>query len=103
MRMPRHFLLLFVFALLFAQQAGAAHALQHALEDLTQQQREGKQAPHSDACKKCADYAQMGNALDIGATGFKPLLTSDEVTLLRPFPFFSARTLPAVARGPPLS
>ncbi|MFZ2301281.1 MAG: hypothetical protein WAW10_05335 [Gallionella sp.] len=63
----RHFfLLLLTFVLLFAQQAGAAHALHHALEDLTQQQ-EDQQTPHTDNCEKCAVYVQLGNALNIGA------------------------------------
>ncbi len=96
------FPLLLAFALLFAQQAGAAHALRHAFEDLTQQQ-EDKQAPHSNTCEKCADYAQLGSALNVGAYDFTPLLISDETVQHRTISFRSVRTLPAVARGPPQS
>jgi hypothetical protein len=94
------FPLLLALALLFAQQAGAAHALRHAFEDLTQQ-HEGKQAPHSDTCEKCADYAQLGSALNVGAYDFTPLLVSDETVQHRTISFRSAHTLPAIARGPP--
>jgi hypothetical protein len=94
------FPLLLAFILLFAQQAGAAHALHHALENLTQQQ-EDKQAPHSNTCEQCAAYAQLGSALSVGAYIFTPLLVSGETVQHRNIPFRSVRTLPAVARGPP--
>ena len=94
------FPLLLAFALLFAQQAGAAHALRHALEDLTQRQ-ENKPAPHSYTCEKCADYAQLGSALNVGAQDCILLLLSDETVQYPTISFRSARTLPAVARGPP--
>jgi len=94
------FPLLFAFVLLFAQQAGAVHSLHHALEDLTQQQ-EDKQAPHSDTCEKCADYAQLGSALGVGAYDFTPLLVSDETIQHRTFAFRSIHALAATARGPP--
>ena len=98
----RHFfLLLLTFVMLFAQQAGAAHALHHALEDLTQQQDEDKQAPHSETCEKCADYAHLGNALNVSAHDFALLSVSDETLQFRTIPIRSIRTLPAVARGPP--
>lgn len=96
------FPLLLAFALLFAQQAGATHALRHAFEDLTQQQGD-KQAPHSDTCEQCAAYAQLGSALNVGAYDFVPLPVSDEAVQHRPVSFRSVHTLPAVARGPPLS
>ena len=94
--------LLLALALLFAQQAGAAHALHHALENLTQQQ-EDKQAPHSNTCEQCATYAQLGSALNVGAYNFTPLLVSDETVQQRTTSFLSAHTSPAVARGPPQS
>jgi hypothetical protein len=100
MRVHRYFFLLFAFVLLFAQQAGAAHAVRHALEDLTQQQ-EDKQAPHSDACEKCADYVHLGSALNVGDYGFTPLAVSDETAQHPTIPFRSTHTLAAVARGPP--
>jgi hypothetical protein len=94
------FPLLLALVLLFAQQAGATHALHHALEDLTQQQ-DGKQAPNSSACEKCADYAQLGSALSVGAYDFTPLQVSNEAVQQRTISFRSVHTLPAVARGPP--
>jgi hypothetical protein len=96
------FPLLLALALLFAQQAGAAHALHHALENLTQQQ-EDKQAPHSNTCEQCAAYAQLGSALNVGPYDFTPLLVSDEKVQHRTISFRSVHTLPAVARGPPQS
>jgi hypothetical protein len=102
MRIHRYFFLLFVFALLFAQQAGAAHAISHALNDVTQQQQD-KQSPHSDACEKCADYVHLGSALNVGTYNFAPLLVSDETVQYRTIAFRSIHTLPSVARGPPQS
>ena len=100
MQLPRAVLLhLFMaFVLLFAQQAGAAHALHHALEDAAQHD---KNVPHSDACEQCADYAQLGNAL--GTNGFElpPALAANEAIQ----PFAPALHFPpilvATARAPP--
>ncbi len=86
--------------LLFAQQAGAAHALHHALEDLTQHQ-DDKQAPHSDTCEKCADFAQLSSALNVDAHHFTPLVIFDETVQYHTFLFRSIRILSAVARAPP--
>ncbi len=96
------FPLLLVFTLLFAQQVGAAHALHHAFEDLTQHQ-ESKQAPHSNTCEKCADYAQLGSALNVCIHNFTPLVVFDEVVQYRAITFLSVRILAAVARAPPYS
>lgn len=96
------FPLLLALALLFAQQVGAAHALHHALEDLTQQQ-EDKQAPHSNTCEQCAAYAQLGSALNVGTYDFVPLPVSDEAVQHRSISIRSTHTLPAAARGPPQS
>jgi hypothetical protein len=94
--------LLFVLALLFAQQAGAVHAVHHALEDLTQHQHD-KNAPHSDACEKCAAYAQLGNALNVGAFDFTPPAVTAETIPPLPFSFRSVPVLAADARAPPRS
>jgi len=102
MRTHRYFFLLLAFVLLFAQQAGAAHAISHTLEDLTQRQ-EDKPAPHSDACEKCADYVHLGSALNVGTYDFILLDVSDETVQHRTISFRSTHTLPAVARGPPQS
>lgn len=94
--------LLLAFVLLFAQQAGAAHALHHAFEDLTQHQ-EDKQAPHSNTCEKCSDFAQLSSALNVSAYNFTPLDVFDETVQYRTIPFRSIRILSAVARAPPYS
>jgi hypothetical protein len=94
------FPLLLVFVLLFAQQAGAAHALHHALEDLTQQEGD-KQAHHSDVCEQCANYLQLGSALNVGAYEFTRLIVSSEAIQHGTTTFRSIHALAAVARGPP--
>lgn len=101
MKSFRFFLpLFFSFVLLFAQQAGVAHTVHHAFEDLTQHQ-DGKQAPNSSSCEKCADYAQLGSALSVGGYDFIPLIVSDEAVLAPTFSFHSLHVLAAAARGPP--
>jgi hypothetical protein len=58
----------FAFALLLAQQGGAAHALSHLSEQLpahSRQQGQDKQLPHSPACDKCVVYAGVGNAIGV--------------------------------------
>lgn len=100
MNLSRLFQPLFLaFVLLFAQQAGAAHALGHAFEDITQHQ--DKQAPHSAACEKCAAYAQLGSALSAGPIDFTPPQLSGEAVLPVAPTFHSTHILAAVARGPP--
>ena len=95
------FPLLLVFALLFAQQAGAAHALHHAFEDSAQHQK-NTPAQHSYTCEKCADYMQLGSALNSAIYHFTPLPVSDKTVRHRTIPLRSACTLSAVARGPPV-
>lgn len=96
------FPLLLVFVLLFAQQAGAVHALHHAAEDLTQHQ-DDKQAPQPDNCQKCADYAQLGNGLNVSVHNFTPLVVFDEMVQYPAIPFRTIHVLAAVARAPPYS
>ncbi len=101
MKLSRFFQPLFLaFVLLFAQQAGVAHALHHALDDVAQHQK-GKQAPDSGSCERCADYAQLGSALSAGGYDFIPLNVSSEAILPRNLVFHSIHVLAAVARGPP--
>jgi hypothetical protein len=96
--------LLLAFALLFAQQAGAAHALHHVFEDLSQRQyQKDKQAPHSNTCEKCADYAQLSSALNVGAYNFTPLVLSDETVQRCTISFRFVPILAAAARAPPYS
>ena len=100
LRIQRYYFLLLIFTLLFAQQAGAAHALHHAFEDLPQQQK-SKQAPHSNSCEKCADYAQLGNALTVAAYDLVLPHVSYEVVSRYAGTCQFSHVLAAVARGPP--
>lgn len=87
-----------VFALLTAQQGGAAHALSHALDQTRQQD---KQAPHSPACEQCAAYAQLGSALNVGAYDFALAAATGEAVPHHAISFRSIHVFAAAARGPP--
>jgi hypothetical protein len=103
MKHSRLFLpLLCTFALLFAQRAGAAHTLRHVLEYLKQQQQD-KQAPHSPACEKCANYAQLGSALNVAVFDFAPPRVSSETIEYLTIAFRSIHVFAAEARAPPFS
>jgi hypothetical protein len=100
MKFTRPYLPFFLaFVLLFAQQAGAAHAVGHAFEDITQHQ--DKQAPHSEACEKCATYAQWGSALTATPIDFTPPQIPGIAIQLFTASFLTTHLLAAVARGPP--
>jgi hypothetical protein len=91
--------LLFALSLLCAQQAGAAHAVHHALE---QSQQKGKHSSHSTVCEKCENYAQLGSALNVGSY-LPPLLPANpEAAVSFAATFHTIHTLAAIARGPPL-
>jgi hypothetical protein len=87
-------------SLLFAQQAGAAHTVNHLLE---QARNQDKQSQPSPACEKCAAYAQLGSALNVAAIDFVPPAATDEIIHFVATGFHSHHTLAAVARGPPVS
>lgn len=92
------FPLLLAFALLFAQQTGAAHALRHALEEQTQDDKQLLQ-PH--ACEQCAIYGQLGSALGVNTHNFTPSPVSSDTIGLCGTAFHSIIILAAAARGPP--
>jgi hypothetical protein len=103
MKHSRLFLpLLCTFALLFAQQAGAAHTLRHVLEYLKQQLQD-KQSPHSDACDKCVNYAQLASALNVAVFDFAPPRVSSETIQHLAIAFRSIRVFAAESRAPPFS
>jgi len=99
MKSARLFLpLLCAFSLLFAQQAGAAHTLSHALEEQSQHDKHSSDSP---ACEKCAAYAQLGSALSASTTAFT-LPQISGITIRRSTASFQTiHILAAVARGPP--
>ncbi|HUV99685.1 MAG TPA: hypothetical protein VMV88_05950 [Gallionella sp.] len=100
MKLSRPYLPFFLaFVLLFAQQAGAAHAVWHAFEDLATHQ--DKQAPHPDACAKCANYAHLGSAMTASPIVFMPPRISGIALQLFTTTFLTTHLLAAVARGPP--
>ena len=55
--------LLLAFALLFAQQGAAIHALSHLSEQLPSQSQQDKQLPHSPSCDKCVAYTGVDSTL----------------------------------------
>ena len=93
--------LLLAFALLFAQQAGAVHAISHALEDLTPKQQKNKEAPHSYTCEQCESYAQLGSVLSSAIHAFAVITVSTEVVRHISTTLRSIHVLSAAARGPP--
>lgn len=93
--------LLLAFALLFAQQGAAIHALSHLNEPTHSQQ--DKQLPHSPACDKCVVYAGVGTALAPGALAMPAavahiphLALTPPALLSRPAPLYLARAPPAL-------
>ncbi len=97
MKLSRALTSLFLaFTLLFAQQAGAAHAFGHALE-----QHQDKQAPDSPACDKCEQYAQMGSALSASAFDLHLVMATGMAVPQQANSFLSNLILAAAARGPP--
>jgi len=98
MKSTRLLPLFLAFALLFAQQGGAAHALSHALEQTRQQD---KQAPHSPACEQCETFAQLSSALNAGTYDSALAVTSNEEVQHFAIAFRSIHVFAAAARGPP--
>ena len=98
MRISRLLLpLYFVFALLFAQQVGAAHVLRHTLEDLSQQ---NKHATHT-ACEECENFAQLSSALGVTTFDVTPPHFSSTAIPLLAYSFQSIHILTTAIRGPP--
>jgi hypothetical protein len=89
---------IFALALLFAQQVGATHALHHAFENVSQKD---KAAPHARVCEKCATYAQLASALNVGIFDLALPQAADEVVQHCTIAFQSNRVIAAFARGPP--
>ena len=88
------FRLLLVFALLFVQQGGLAHAIEHAASQQT--------LPHDKPCELCATYAQLGSAPTSAVQ--TPLALPPVREAFQSFEYtFHTRPAPvAVARGPPV-
>lgn len=99
MPLSRFFLpLLFICALLLAQQGSIAHTLSHTLSGQTQQE---KQAPHPHSCELCALDAQLGSALNSPAITFALALLPATAWTQNSTSFKPAHSVTAAARGPP--
>ncbi len=97
MKLTRALTSLFLaFTLLFAQEAGAAHAFSHAIE-----RQQDKQAPDSPACDKCEQYAQAGSALHASPFSLPFANVPRMAAMQRTRALHSAPVLAAAARGPP--
>ncbi len=109
MALPRLFLpLLFVFALLFAQQGGLTHALSHTLAGQNQAEnnhpennKKEKQASHTQLSDHCASYAQLSGAINSTPHCFANLTAATVSVAQFTIAFNSIPVLAAYARGPP--
>jgi len=97
-------LILFVclaFALLFAQQGAALHALSHFADGVPNQSQQGKHLPHSPVCDKCVVYASIGSA----APSSPPIFATQEPTAILAavsfLLFFFAPLYSYLSRAPP--
>lgn len=93
--------LCFAFALLFAQQGAALHALSHLAESPAAHGEQEKHLPHSPACDKCVVYAALGGAAPSAPLSF----TAQEGVVVLAAAlfalFFSAPYRPYLSRAPP--
>jgi len=89
------------FALLFAQQGAALHALSHFADGVPAQSQQEKHLPHSPACDKCMVYAGIGSA----AASSPPIFTAQETTVILAAAlfllFFSTPLRTYLSRAPP--
>lgn len=76
--------LLLAFALLFAQQGAAVHALSHLTEPLPSHSQQDKQLPHSPTCEKCVVYAGVGTAVAASGLSLPPATTGAERFAVEP-------------------
>jgi hypothetical protein len=97
-------LILFVylaFALLFAQQGAALHALSHLTDGVPNQSQQGKHLPHSPACDKCMVYASIGGAAPSSSLMFATQETTVILAAVLFLLFFSAPLYSYLSRAPP--
>ena len=89
------------FALLFAQQGAALHALSHLADSVPAQSQQEKHLPHSPACDKCVVYAGIGSA----APSSPPAFFAEETTVILAAAlfllFFPASFYSYLSRAPP--
>jgi len=89
------------FALLFAQQGAALHAMSHLADGVPEQSQQEKHLPYSPACDKCVVYAGIGSA----ALPSPPIFAAQETTVVLAavvfLLFFSAPLRSYLSRAPP--
>ncbi len=93
--------LLLAFALLFAQQGAAIHALSHLSEPQPTSSQQDKQLPHSPACDKCVVYAGVGTALASSALAMPAAVARIPQLALIPSALLSQPARLYHARAPP--
>ncbi len=91
--------LLFVFALLFAQQGALTHGIAHTLAEQSQDQS----LPHDKHCDLCATYAQIGSAIGSGSIHFDFAASFTETVAQHSASFRSIAFSAFAARAPPYS
>jgi hypothetical protein len=100
-RMLRTVLLksLLAFALLFAQQGGLMHGIEHTLAE----QKQDQSAPQHKHCDLCAVYAQIGSAVGSAAVHFDFSAAFDSAQVSHSASFHSLAFSAFAARAPPYS
>ncbi len=93
--------LLLAFALLFAQQGAAMHALSHLAEPLSSHSQQDKQLPHSPACDKCVVYAGVGSAITSSSLNIPAEALHFRHVAPRRASILSQPARPYLARAPP--
>jgi len=95
------FSLWLAFALLFAQQGAALHALSHFADSVPAKSQQEKHLPHSPACDKCVVYAGIGSAAPSLQLEFATQKTTDILAAVLFLLFFSAPLRTYLSRAPP--
>ena len=88
------------FALLFAQQGAAWHALSHASSTAGHSQPEHK-LPHGEQCTKCAAFSQLGAAFTATAPALVLATFNDVPPLHAASQYYRLSHQPYQSRAPP--
>lgn len=97
---PLLFLLL-AFALLFAQQGAAVHAVSHLAGSMPGHSQQDKQLPHSPACEKCVVYAGVGSAVAASGLNLPPASTAAAHFVFEPADRLAQPCCHYLSRAPP--
>ncbi|MFA7239617.1 MAG: hypothetical protein WC091_05840 [Sulfuricellaceae bacterium] len=101
---PRRLLhLAFAFALLFAQQGAALHALSHLMNGTPAHSEQEKHLPHTPACDKCVAYAAVGSTASSSPLAFDGQKAVGLLAAIIPVPLFTSALQAYRSRAPPRS